>query len=75
MENSRRFLLKLKIELPYDSAIALLSIYPEKNLIQKDTCVVMFFVPQFMIARAWKQGKCPSEQWIKNIKSIYTMEY
>ena len=29
---------KLKIELPYDPAIPLLGIYPEKTIIQKDTC-------------------------------------
>ena len=33
-----RFLKKLKIELPYDLAIPLLGIYPEKTIIQKDTC-------------------------------------
>ena len=33
-----RFLKKLKIELLYDPAIPLLGIYPEKTLIQKDTC-------------------------------------
>ena len=31
-----RFLKKLKIELPYDPAIALLGIYPEKTIIQKE---------------------------------------
>ena len=31
-----RFLKKLKIELPYDPAIPLLGIYPEKTVIQKD---------------------------------------
>ena len=38
-----KFLKKLKIELPYDPAIPLLSIYPEKTetLIQKDTCTPM----------------------------------
>ena len=35
---ARRFLKKLKIELPYDPAIPLLGIYPEKTIIQKDTC-------------------------------------
>ena len=35
----RRFLKKLKIELPYDPEIPLLGIYPEKTLIQKDTCI------------------------------------
>ena len=33
-----RFLKKLKIELPYDPATPLLGIYPEKTIIQKDTC-------------------------------------
>ena len=33
-----RFLKKLKIELPYDPAIPLLGIYPEKTIIQRDTC-------------------------------------
>ena len=39
-----RFLKKLKLELPYDPAIPLLGIYPEKikTLIQKDTCTPMF---------------------------------
>ena len=32
-----RFLKKLKIELPYDPAIPLLVIYPDKTVIQKDT--------------------------------------
>ena len=29
---------KLKIELPYDPAIPLLGIYPDKTIFQKDTC-------------------------------------
>ena len=37
-----RFLKKLKIELPYDPAIPLLGIYPEKTIIQKDTWTPMF---------------------------------
>ena len=32
------FLKKLKIDLPYDPAIPPLGIYPEKTIIQKDTC-------------------------------------
>ena len=35
-----RFLRKLKIELPYDPAILLMGIYPDKTLIQKDTCIL-----------------------------------
>ena len=33
-----RFLKKLKIELLYDPAIPLLGIYPEKTIIQKESC-------------------------------------
>ena len=55
-----RFLKKLKIELPYDSAIPLLGIYPEKTIIQKESCTTMFIAALFTIARTWKQPKCPS---------------
>ena len=37
-----RFLRKLKIELPYDPAIPLLGIYPDKTIIQKDTSFHVF---------------------------------
>ena len=71
-----RFLKKLKIELPYDPAIPLLGIYVEKSIIQKDTCIPMFIAALFTIARTWKQPKCPStEEWIKNMWHIYTVEY
>ena len=53
-----RFLKELKIELPYDPAILLLGIYPEKTVIQKDTCTPMFIAALFTIARSWKQPKC-----------------
>ena len=71
-----RFLKKLKIELPYDPAIPLLSIYPEKTIIRKDICTLMFIAALFTIAKTWKQPKCPStEVWIKKMWYIYTMEY
>ena len=70
------FLKKLKIELPYDPAIPLLGIYWEKNMVQKDTCTPMFIAVLFKIARTWKQPKCPStDEWIKKMWYIYTMEY
>ena len=72
----RRFLKKLKIELPYDPAIPLLGIYPEKTIIQKDTCTPVLIAALFTIARTWKQPKCPSvDEWIKKRWYIYTMEY
>ena len=71
-----RFLKKLKIELPYDPAIPLLGIYPEKTIIQKDTCTPMFIAALFAIARTWKQPKCPlTDEWIKKVWYIYTVEY
>ena len=55
-----RFLKKLKIELPYDAAIPLLGIYPEKTIIRKETCTKMFIAALFTIAKTWKQPMCPS---------------
>ena len=52
-----RFLRKRNIELPYDLAIPLLGIYPDKITIQKDTCNPMFTAVLFIIARIWKQPK------------------
>ena len=69
-----RVLKKLKIELPYDPAIPLLDIYPEKTIIQKESCTTMFIAARFTIARTWKQPKWPSTvEWIKNMWHIYTI--
>ena len=63
-----RFLKKLNIELPDDRAIPLLGIYPEKTIIQKETCTTIFTAALFTIARTWKQPKCSSiDEWIKKI--------
>ena len=71
-----RFLKKLEIELPYDPAIPLLGIYPEKNIIQNESCTTVFIAALFTIARTWKHPKCPStDEWIKKMWHIYTMEY
>ena len=71
-----RFLRKLKIELPYDPAITLLGIYPDKTIIQKDTCTTMFITALFTIAKTQKQPKCPPiDECIKKKWSMYTMEY
>ena len=68
-----RFLKKLKTELPYDLAIPLQDIYPEKTIIQKDICIPVFTAAP--IARTWKQPRCPSiDGWIQKMWYIYTME-
>ena len=56
MEN-RSFPKKLKIELPCNPAIPLLSIYLKKmkTPIQKDKCTLMFIATIFMIAQTWMQ--------------------
>jgi hypothetical protein len=71
-----RFLRKLDIILPEDPAIPLLSIYPEDAPTGKDTCSTMFIASLFILARSWKEPRCPStEEWIQKIWYIYTMEY
>ena len=55
-----RFLKKLKIKLPYDPAIPLLGIYPDKTIIRKDTGTPVFTAALFTIAETWKETKCPS---------------
>ena len=71
-----RFLKKLQIELPYDPAIPLLGIHTEETRIEGDTCTSMFIAAQFIIARTWKQPRCPSaDEWIRKLCYIYTMEY
>ena len=73
-----RFLKKLRIELPYDPAIAFLGIYPKntKTLIRKDICTPMFIAALLTIVRIWKQRKCSlMDKWTKKMWSIYTMEY
>ena len=71
------FLRKLKMDLPFDPAIPLLGLYPKspKTQIQHNRCIPMFIAAQFIIAKCWKQPKCPSaNKWIKKLWYIYTME-
>ena len=71
-----RFLKKLGIKPPYNPAILLLGIYPEKTRVEKDTCISLFIAALFTVARTWKQPRCPlTDEWIKKWWYIYTMEY
>ena len=51
-----RFLKKLGIKPPYDPAIPLLGIYPEKTKTEKDTCTPRFITALFM-----------TDVWIKKL--------
>ena len=70
-----RFLKKLGINLPYDPAIPILVISPEKTTILKDTCTPMFIAAIFTIARTWKQPRCPSTDEQIKLWYIYTMKH
>ena len=72
------FLKDLELEIPLDSAVPLLGIYPKdyQSFYYKDTCTHMFIVALFTIAETWNQPKWPSMiDWIKKMFHIYTMEY
>ena len=71
-----RFLKKLEIELLYDPAIPLLGIHTEETRIERDTCTPMFTAALFIIARTWKQRRCPSaDEWVRKLWYVYTMKY
>ena len=71
-----RFLKKLEIGWPYDPAIPLLGIHTEETRRERDTCTPMFIAALFIIARTWKQPRCPSaDKWKRKLWYIHTMEY
>ena len=48
----------------------------EETRIERDTYTPMFITALFIIARTWKQPRCPSaDEWIRKLCYIYTMEY
>ena len=72
-----RFLKELKIDPPYDPAIALLGIYPKDTdaMKRRDTRTPIFIAAMSTIAKLWKEPGCPpKDEWIK-MWSMYTMEY
>ena len=72
------FLRKLKMEWPFDPTIPLLGLSAKnpETPIQKNLCTPMFIAALFIIAKCWKQPKCPSvNEWIKKLWYIYPMEY
>ena len=71
-----RFLKKVEIELPHDPAIPLLGIHTEEIRMERDTFTPMFITALFIIAKTWKQPRCPSaDERIRKLWYIYTMEY
>ena len=70
-----RFLKKLEIELPCDSAIPLLGIHTEEIRIERDMCTPMFIAAPFTTSRTGNQPTCPSaDELIRRLWYIYPME-
>ena len=60
----------------HDSAIPLLGIQGEETGIQRDSCTPVFIAALFIIARTWKQPRCPlADEWIRKLWDIYTTDY
>ena len=48
--------------------------HTEETRIERDMCTPMFIAALFIIARTWKQPRCPSaDEWIR--KLWYILEY
>ena len=51
-------------------------IHTKESRIQRDTCTPMFIAALFIVARTWKQPRCPSaDEWIRKLWYVYTIEY
>ena len=56
--------------------IPLLGINTGETRIERDMCTRMFIAALFIIARTWKQPRCPStDEWVRKLWHIYTMKY
>ena len=66
-------------ELPYNPAIPLLGIHTEETRTERDACTPVLITAMFIIARTWKQPRCPPDvhpdEWIRKLWYVYTMEY
>jgi hypothetical protein len=72
-----RLLKNLNKDLPCDPAIPLLGIYPKEcdTSYSRGTCKPMFIAMLFIIAKLWKQPRCPTtDKWIKKMWYLYSME-
>ena len=50
--------------------------YTKETRSERDTCTPMFIAALFILARTWKQPRCPStDEWIRKQWYIYTMGY
>ena len=69
-----RFLKKLKIEPPYDPAIALVGIYPKDTDVVKrrSTCTPMFITAVSTIVKLWKELRSPPTMDKEDVVHIHS---
>ena len=61
--------------LPSAPALSL-GIHTEETRSERHVCTPVFIAALFIIARIWKEPRCPSaDEWIRKLWYIYTMEY
>ena len=54
------------VKLAYDAAMLLLSLYPNKTIIETDACTPVFIAALFTIAGTWNQHRYPlTVEWMK----------
>ena len=64
------------IEESYNPAVPPLGIHPKEARIERNTCIPVFTAAPFIIAKIWKQLRCPSaDEWIRKLWYIYIIEY
>ena len=65
-----RFLIRLKIGLPYDPAIPLLGIYPEKTIIHKNTGTLILTTAPLTVGKDVEATKLSVNEWMKKMWCI-----
>ena len=78
LENTMEFPQKTKNGSAFGPAIPVLGLYPKNSEtpIQRNLCTPIFIASEFIIAKCWKQPKCPlANEWIPKLWYIYTMEF
>jgi len=66
-----RYLRHLYLELPYNPAIPLLSIHPDKTFLEKDTCTCMVITALFTIAKTWEPTQMSINRWLDWENVVY----
>jgi hypothetical protein len=78
LEKIWRLLKILNIDLPYNSAIPLLGIYPKEcdTGYSRGTYTPIFIAALFTTAKFLEQPRCPTNnEWSKKMWYLYTMEF